>query len=374
MMAWLQHRVVRHGVFWVGVMLTCLLIQLPAYWLAGARLYGWGLVFNQLPAALLVTYPLLYWVLPRLLRQRQLSLFLLLLAGWVVASALVSIGTDLFFNQVVLPGLFHAPPALSAHRTSYWSLNYTFFMNLVTAGGAVAIKVVNNWYEQRRLSQQLEQQRLRTELELLKAQLQPAFLFVTLGTLSTLTRRKAPESAGAVLSLAGLLRYMLYAGPQDTVLLADEVAMLRDYVALEQLRLGGRVEVSLSVSGPQQAYALAPLLLLPLLENAFKHGVAEPVECPWISIDLVVKNNRLAVKIINSHEPPPGGWQPGPGLTALRQRLERLYPGRHELKLLADPDTFFVVLHLPLTPVSDRANVPAPPLVSAAPRPAFFPA
>ncbi|GAB2965349.1 hypothetical protein GCM10027048_38770 [Hymenobacter coalescens] len=349
MKAPLTNRFVRHGLFWLGVLAFSLLVQLPAYVGAGTRLYVWGLFFNQLPASMLTTYPLLYWVLPRLLRQRQTGLFLLLLAGWLLACLGLTGLTRMFFDQVVMPGLLHQEPDPSWQPTGYWKLNYTFFMALVTAGAAVATKVVDGWYEQRQLSLRLEQRRLHTDLQLLKAQLQPSFLFGTLNTLRALTARAAPESPAAVLHLAGLLRYMLYESPRNTVGLADEVEMIRHYVALEELRTDRRADVSFSCTGPLDAHALAPLLLLPVVENAFRLGTVPELECPWVSIDLVVRRDALVLKVISSQLPPAAGCTESPELCRLRKRLSHLYADRYQLSFVSEPDTLLAVLHVPLT-------------------------
>ncbi|GAB3833299.1 sensor histidine kinase [Hymenobacter jeollabukensis] len=345
----LRHWLVRHGLFWAAMLAFSLIIQLPAHWGNGTRLYVLGLFFNQLPASLLATYPLLYWLLPRLLRQRR-PLTLLLLAAWVVACAPLTMLTVIFFDLGVLPGLFHTRIDPAFHKVDYWHLNYTFFITLLTAGIAVTVKITREWETQRRQRQQLRQQRLRTELQLLKAQLQPAFLFGTLRSLQHLTAAKGPESPGAVLHLAELLRYMLYESPHDTVPLADEVAMMRRYVALEQLRLGRRVEVSLNCSGSFEDYAIEPLLLLPFLENAFRHGTAPALDCAWISIDLVARQRQLVLKVINSQPPDAVGWTEGAGLRRVRQRLEHHYAGQYRLQLVPEPDTFLVILQLPLVP------------------------
>ncbi|MCC3158936.1 histidine kinase [Hymenobacter sp. 15J16-1T3B] len=349
MSAVLRHRVVRHGLFWAAILAFSLIIQLPAYWGNGTRLYVIGLFFNQLPASMLATYPLLYWLLPRLMRQRQPLAFGLLLTAWVAACALLTMLTVICFDLVIMPRLFHAPIDPAFHQVGYWHLNYTFFITVLTAGIAVTVKITREWETQRRQRQQLRQQRLRTELQLLKAQLQPAFLFGTLRSLHRLTAAKAPESPGAVLHLAELLRYMLYESPHDTVPLADEVAMMRRYVALEQLRLGRRVEVSLNFSGAFADYVIEPLLLLPFLENALRHGTGAALECAWISIDLVVRHDRLVLKVINSQLPSAVAWAEGAGLRRVRQRLEHHYAGRYRLQVVPEPDTFLIILQLPLT-------------------------
>ncbi|MBD2717265.1 histidine kinase [Microvirga sp. STR05] len=360
----MQHRFVRHGLFWAAMLAFSLLMQLPAHWGNGAKLYVSGLFFNQLPASLLATYPLLYWLLPRLMRQRQFFAFLPLLAAWGAACALLTMLTVMCFDFVIMPGLFHARPDPAFHRGSYWALNYTFFITMLTAGIAVTVKIARQWETQRCQRQQLRQQRLRTELQLLKAQLQPAFLFGTLRLLQRLTAAKAPESPEAVLHLAELLRYMLYESPHDSVPLADEVAMMRRYVALEQLRLGRRVDVSLNFSGAFANYVIEPLLLLPFLENAFRHGTAPALDCAWISIDLVVRHHWLELKVINSQLPGAAAWTAGAGLRRVRQRLEHHYAGRYQLHLVPEPDTFLVIMHLPLAaraqPVPGRPQQTAP--------------
>lgn len=226
---------------------------------------------------------------------------------------------------------------------------------LLIAGLACAIKVYDGWHEQQQLRQHLLQQQLQVELQLLKAQLQPAFLFQALRTLRALTAQKSPESPAAVLHLSALLRYLLYESRQDAVPLADEVEMLHHYVALERLKLGPSVDVSLSSSGTLGAHAIAPLLLLPFVENAFRHGTGRHLECSWVSIDLVASGNFITFKVINSLPEDGAEWRDGPGLTGARQRLALLYPDRHDLDLGVESDIFLMALRL-------HGSFPGPPL------------
>ena len=169
-----------------------------------------------------------------------------------------------------------------------------------------------------------------------------------------------------MLHLADLLRYQLYDAPRETVPLADELAMLRDYVALEQLRLGARVEVSLHCSGDPAPHRIAPILLLPFLENAFRHGTEAGLDCAWVSIDLVARPAGLTFKIINSQPPAAPALREGSGLRAVRGRLAHLYAGRHTLKIMAEPDAFVVALHLGAAPLpGSRPAPPAPALPHA---------
>lgn len=338
-------RVVRHVAFWVATVALSLLMQLPAYFIAGATLYVGGIFFVQLPASLLTIYPLLYWILPRLQRG-QFGLLLVLVGAWLVATNVVVDVLRALYDLWPGPVLFGEPAPTPFAWTNYSDLGFAWFVLMATAGAASTLKLMHDWSEQQQLGQRLQQRKLHAELQLLKAQLQPPFLFDTLGTLHALTLRKSPEAPTAVLHLAELLRYLLYASSQDAVPLADEVDMMRHYLALESLRLGPRVEVALNFSGALVGASVAPLLLLPLLENAFRHGTSPAQECPWVSIDLVSKPQSITLKVINSQTALGPDWQDGSGLRTLRERLNRLYPARHELKIVAEPDTFLATLHL----------------------------
>lgn len=366
MKAWNRSRIIGHVLFWAVVTAFLFLLQLPNPLFIGWRKYWAGYLLTQLPLFLLATYPLLYGLLPGLLRHRQLGRFVLGLAGWVLASAALSNLLWLSYGAYWCPLLLGWPAFLKLDWNSMVDdLNVGFFTLLLAAGGASAIKVFNEWYEQRQLGEALRQRQLQAELQLLKAQLQPAFLFSTLRTLHALTTHRSPQSPAAVLHLAALLRYMLYESPQDTVPLADEAKMIQHYVALEQLRLGHRVDVSLNFSGVFAGHRIAPLLLLPFVENAFRHGTGAQLECPWVSIDLVVAPQLVIFKVINSQAATDPATSDGPGLSGLRQRLTRLYPGRHQLKVVTEPDTFLVALRLrpaPPLPAERQAQLATVPL------------
>jgi hypothetical protein len=184
----MRQRVVRHGMFWAAMTAFFVLIQLPDHFVMGTPIYWKQVVFNQLPACLITIYPLLYWLLPRLLQRRQLPLFLALLVGWVLACVYFTGLMRMLFIHVVDPVLFGVLPKQPLKYSEYLGhLNFGFFALMVVAGGAVAIKVAKGWHQQLQLSQQLQQRQLQAELQLLKAQLQPAFLFNTLHTLLGLT-------------------------------------------------------------------------------------------------------------------------------------------------------------------------------------------
>jgi hypothetical protein len=358
-----ERRAARHVLFWVAVEVIDLLIQLPNHFANGEPLYLWGLLLVQLPASLICVYSLVYGLLPKVLARRPLAWLWLLL--WVAGSCVFVSALSSFYDRVLNPTwLGQAPPPYPfIWHMELLRIRVSFLVLLVTAGVFVGYKVIGHWREQQVLHQQLLQRKLQTELELLKAQLQPVFLFNTLGTLHALTTQKSPESPAAVLHLSALLRYLLYESQLPAVPLAEEVELLRHYVALEQLRLGPDVEVSLSFNGALERHSIAPLLLLPFVENAFRLVTETAQDCPWLSLDLVAKRHSLTFKVISSR--PPDANSDNAALHSVHQRLARLYPDQHELKITADPDSLLITLHLrPSAPALEGALPPSMSLIS----------
>jgi LytS/YehU family sensor histidine kinase len=145
--------------------------------------------------------------------------------------------------------------------------------------------------------------------------------------------------------------------------------MMQDYIALEKLRYGDRLDISVNVRGDLSGKSIAPLLLLPFLENSFKHGASEQLEQAWMSLDLIVKDNSLKMKLINgvNEQAQPSDAAHdfhGIGLPNVRKRLALLYPGQHELKISRAGETFMVSLTVELDSAIQMEFAPAQPALS----------
>ncbi len=186
----------------------------------------------------------------------------------------------------------------------------------------------------------LEKERMRTELALLKQQINPHFLFNTLNNLYALTLKRSDQAPEMVLQLADLMRYVVYKGREAQVALADEVAYLRDYMALYRLRLHHAPRLELDLTVPDEAPTIAPLLLIVLVENAFKHGVEPAAGAAELQLSLEATPTRIRFTCRNSVAPDAAAESGGVGLTNLKRRLALLYPNRHELSL-REHETWF---------------------------------
>jgi two-component system, LytTR family, sensor histidine kinase AlgZ len=220
---------------------------------------------------------------------------------------------------------------------------------------AVGIKLFKHWYERKQAA-------LQAELNALKGQVHPHFLFNTLNNLYALTLNNSPKSPQVVLGLSDLLRYMLYECNTEKVALKQELQMLKQYVELEKLRFEDRLDLSFNIEGDASNKLVAPLMMLPLVENAFKHGASQIIGDAWININVRIAGNEMKFKISNSKTgdtAATGGLHFGNiGLTNLRKRLDLLYPGVHKLKILDDEDTFLAILELKLNTVPQTAAIP----------------
>ncbi|MBK8087756.1 MAG: histidine kinase [Chitinophagaceae bacterium] len=221
----------------------------------------------------------------------------------------------------------------------------------ITIGGlAAAIKLMKYWYIKEQRNLQLEKENMESQLQLLKAQIHPHFLFNTLNNIYSFTQTTSPAAAKMVTVLSDLLRYILYEGTQPFVSLSKELKMIEDYINLEKIRYGNKLELHLNLPAQTNDLLIAPLLLLPLVENCFKHGTSNVLEQPWIHLQVSIKNTELQIKLLNGkvNHPATNTNSAGIGIKNVQQRLSLLYPGKHELNITSEEDVFIVNLKLEL--------------------------
>jgi hypothetical protein len=335
------------------------------FWILVVLYFAWGFglgvdpmksIFNALfflPGHLIMVYCLLYFMVPKYLLNRQYWQFFLGLAILVAIC-----GGYTVLAQLSLTG----DPRLQGASFTV-GRNVLPFIHI--AGIAASIKLLKFWYVQRKQTLEAEQQRTVAELKLLKAQLHPHFLFNTLNNLYSHTLEFSPKSPEIVLRLSDLLRFMIYESNAQRIALSQEIELLQDYISLEKLRYGERLDLSVSVSGAVENYQIAPLLLLPFLENAFKHGTSRQIDQCWISFNLSLDGPSMLFKLVNSIDPATGEGhsQPGGlGLSNVKKRLELLYRGKYTLETQKLEEVFVVTLTLQLEVLQaqyvDRLHLP----------------
>jgi len=226
-------------------------------------------------------------------------------------------------------------------------------VNLYLIAGVYALfYFVRSWYEEKQRAQSLLQQKTVAELELLKSQVQPHFIFNALNNIYSTALKTSPETAKLIAHLSSFLNYNLYEAKQPFVLLTSEIAYLKHYIELQKNRYGNKLDASINIYGEINDLYIAPLLLLPLVENSFKHGIANSISSGWIRIDVLRQDDQFSIKIENSVEEKvaqTGYTNSGIGIKNVQQRLQLIYAGTHEWKIVEGQHSYLVIIKL-MTP------------------------
>ena len=221
---------------------------------------------------------------------------------------------------------------------------------LLTIAVSTAFRLVTDRLEADKLTKDRHEENLKTELSFLRSQISPHFIFNILNNLVALEQMKSPELGPTILKLSALLQYMLYDTDEERVPLSKEVEYLQSYIDLQQQRFGNKVPITASLQAPSGFLEIEPMLLIPFVENAFKHGVGL-IDRPSIDIELLVRERTLFFKVRNRYNMSTTEVKDktsGIGLGNVRRRLKLLYGNQQHLDISRDNDWFIVSLQLNL--------------------------
>src|SRR6188768_3283132 len=348
-----KYRVWRHVAFWLTDVIFIVLLYSSTLGIWRSVIHN----FIWLPARFLYTYPLILWFIPRYLFKNKYIIFSILTILWGIGGWFLNI----YFRQYLFDPIQVFLKFVSAHPVVQGSGQPGSYLVLViTATVASMIVVFKYWIKTQRQWMQAEKDKVTAELQLLKAQVHPHFLFNTLNNIYSFSLENSPETPGLILKLSSLLSYMLYDCKADEVLLEKEIKIMKDYIDLERERYVNKIEISWSVDGEIKDKFIAPLLMLPFLENAFKHGTSEQLEKPWLSVDISVGRNILKGKIADSKNEYTPATNHGIGIQNVKKRLAFIYPGKHELKMNDEGDFYVVSLLIELESKKTPTAVSSP--------------
>ncbi|MDJ1472579.1 sensor histidine kinase [Xanthocytophaga flava] len=343
-----NNRPLTHILFWIAYLLVYTGVHADG---EDFFLTYFQIELQKLPPAILVAYINMYLLFPLFFIQRKYVAYSL----WAVVLLFIASVVGRALIERVIEPLFYADTTVVEEifigylllKSMLWFLSPILLFTLV-------LKVFRQWVDQEQYNQEMAKEKLATELNFLKAQVQPHFLFNTLNNLYALTLQASPVAPRVVLKLSELMSYMLYDSQSDTLLLSKEISHIQNYIELEKLRYTSRLDLSLNVSGDIHDKRIAPLLLIPFVENAFKHGVSNETNQIWVTIDIKVKDNWLSVKVENSHTGDEvvsslSNNHNGLGLQNIARRLKLLYPNDHELVIKKETDRYLVDLKIKIS-------------------------
>ncbi len=287
-----------------------------------------------MPVVIAATYFFNYYLIPHFIITGRYRLFILY--------SFYTILTVLFLEMMVALLTFLVMAELRVHNMSPASVDIFFLLSsfLVVVLLGVAIKMVSFWRQSKDDYQKLALEKIEMELKFLKVQLNPHFLFNTLNNLYYLTTEKSDKAPQAILQLSEMLDYVMHSSKSTFVPLVKELKQVENYIALELLRYEDRVQVTTHFTGDLKKYKIGPMILITLIENAFKHGVMPTANKSWIKLQVEEKMSGLRISISNSSCKKEGN---GIGLENLRNQLSHLYNGNYSLEVINSNDHSFSV-------------------------------
>jgi len=328
------------------------------------------LVLLQIP----ITYVMLYFILPRfILKKKYVLAFVGIALIWFLGAMMHLFAIiDLFpkILSLILPDQYlvntKRPEGVSVFMAVMANNKGTF---TITAF-AFVIKFGKHWYMKEQRNLQLQKQNTEAQLQLLTAQVHPHFLFNTLNNIYSQAQNESPKSSKMIMGLSELLRHIIYEGRKPLVPLDRELQITLEYIHLEKIRYGNKLDLHYLLPDKTTGIYIAPLLLLPFVENCFKHGASNMLENPWISLTIELKTTTLVMKLMNGKANVNGvvPKKPGIGISNVRQRLELLYKDKHSLQISEDEEVFIVDLKIELVKMGEpqhTINQPAPQILHA---------
>jgi sensor histidine kinase YesM len=307
---------------------------------------GWDLIyitpfqksFVRFVILLGIFYASYYYFIPKLYFNSKKVIFALALLG--------SYGILIGITEIVFGENDHMPPR-GAHfgpprqHPLFFDTQMLIPFLLVIAL-AFLIKINSRMNE-------IHDEKLSAEVSYLKAQINPHFLFNTLNSLYALTLQKSNEAPNAVLKLSGIMRYVVTESSQDFVALDKEINYIKDYIELQKLRLDNSVSLSFDIHGTTTGRAIAPLILIPFIENTFKYGI-NPDKDSYIKIVIEIQNHSLSMSVKNAIAASEidEEFKTEEGLKNTQKRLELIYSGKYELEVIEDGKEYAVNLKIEL--------------------------
>lgn len=332
----------------LGWIMLCVVLMLlsPLSWRMGEiqlpDQYWWKQVF-LVSFLIIIFYSNSSIVVPKILLRGKNYLYLLT----IILGGILFYGLVIYFEQFIGYGRamhFTFNPDKPYLPGKRWLPGDVFQMLLfiISIGLSTSVALVHKWQKDETTRQELDRQRINTELSYLKAQINPHFFFNTLNNIYALTNLDVTKAQEALLKLSRMMRYVLYENQKNTTLLSKEVGFIEDYIELMKMRLSTKVKLDIQIDEPKEDLVISPMIFLPFLENCFKHGISSQHESTiHIKLEIMGKTVFFETKnhIFPINQDSPEAQENGIGLTNTKRRLSLIYPEKHRLKFGKDDAT-----------------------------------
>jgi sensor histidine kinase YesM len=343
----LSLRLTRHGLFWLTRLINLTfalhaMVFRPPTTTGLNWITAWRGALSELVGEMALSYGIAYGLFPLFFERRKYGLF----AGTTLV-LLTTVFILTYYNQEGLRFLHYYRGGVTALWVSV--------MNFVRIGFAtwlffIALRLFKQLFQRFTERDELAKEKADVEFQLLKAQVHPHFLFNTLNNIYSFSLDGSPRAGELLDRLSAMMSYMIYDCEAESIPLDRELHLLEDYIGLEKARYGDRLDIDVSIQGPTHDRLIAPLLMIPFVENCFKHGASQVLDHPWIRLQISAGGETLDFKLSNNKPPAAttGNGRNGIGLRNIRQRLELLYPNHYRLDIESTGELFSVHLLVPL--------------------------
>ncbi len=325
-----------HLIFWTATVAFHMYTRIDMIKAAGVDQFALEIIIRNALLAILIYFN---WhvLVPAYAQQRKIIAYLFFVFVSLVIYALMKNVHDVYLNGYVLGG---------EHKSSlFYNAYYNFSIGLFYLAFYVALQLSKEWYFQRELIRKMEVEKLSTELEYLKAQINPHFVFNSINTIYFQIDKQNSAARESLSAFSEMLRYQLYECNGKEIEIEKEIVYLRNYVALQRMRKDENYTISFEVEENVNAVAISPLLFIPFVENAFKHVSHHSQN--EVRIKLSKQDDAVKLSVFNTKENKTiASDYKGIGLRNVKRRLELLYKNRHELMIDDRADSYEVHLTL----------------------------
>lgn len=346
------HRIQRHVLFWLlwWMYFSASYFHYEQAGLQKIKFEPWNLTF-LIKSVLLLSIHIIacYWFTNYLMPK-----YLFLKRYKALAAQILALGTfvliaSYFLHKTIFPlinNAFSFHPVFGNQNIMWTSITSGILSAPKIVTAAAAVKLLKRWYLKQKEKERLEQEKLVTDLQLLKAQIHPDFLFSSLDNIGRLVQKKDSNTASALLlKLADILSYMLYECDNPLVPLDKEIKVIKDYVVLQKTFMTKELEIDIAEKGDTTDKLIAPLLLLPFVENSLVYMSNEELETNWFNLEFHVQGNDFTMKLIYGKSSESNSVASEDAVMAnATRRLEFFYPNRYQLKKTTEPEMVMISL------------------------------
>jgi len=296
----------------------------------------------NLIAAIATVYTFNYYLIPNILLKNKLVKFILLAFVAIVMFFYIQLLLTLFLVVKSLYTENRLFPEMIDVMMLFLNMFFVVFV-------AIAIKFYKRWNEKDFREQQVQKERVEVELQMLKMQINPHFLFNTLNSIYVLALKKSDQTANVVMKLSDILDYILYRIDAPKIEISSEIRIIENYIELEKIRFTDRVSLKFTSNFKSKNLQIPPMLIIPFVENAFKHGVAKSIDKSWINITIEETDDMLDIVVSNSKSQNTiKNVAGGIGLLNVKKRLKLLFSNRYKLDISENINRFDVHLSIPI--------------------------